>query len=160
MSAFHDASQIGNIGERRIIEWLKSWPQVIDAKRIVSLDEQFKGRDILVTLNDNSRFTVEVKTEANDKYGNLFLETWSNRTTQRQGWLYTCQADFFVYQFANQPWGYWFQTKNLQSWATSCNVPEKMQQKRQQHNDTWGMCANIQIVIASTNSKIIQLDGF
>lgn len=59
--------------------------------------------DVLLTRQEDDsvkHYGIELKTE--QKFtGNLFIETWSNRSfgRQRQGWIYTSKADFLVTVF-------------------------------------------------------------
>lgn len=155
MSSFKKAKELGDRGEEKVKDWFLKKPWVKDVETVSGMKDQFSGKDLFITLNDGSQLSVEVKTELEDKYGNLFLETWSNKSSGRRGWIYTCKSDWFIYQFINESWGYMFETKNLQSWFETCNVPEKPQRKWVQNNDSWGRPANIQLILAQTNSKII-----
>src|SRR3954469_16201875 len=54
--------------------------------------------DAWVTIA-GERQGVELKAEREDKYGNFYLEAWSDRRKQRRGWLYTSRATWLVYTF-------------------------------------------------------------
>ena len=57
----------------------------------------YKDIDILAT-KDGITKSYEVKWDSRlATTGNIFIETISNISTDRKGWLYYCEADFLLY---------------------------------------------------------------
>jgi hypothetical protein len=111
-------------------------------------------------LNHASKvWGVELKTEEENKYGNFFLETWSNRKFGMQtfGWLYTLRSDILLYYFLDSGELFSVKFNDLWEWAFcrrgeggQCGrvyqFPEKPQGKHQQLNETWGRCVPIEVI--------------
>lgn len=97
---------------------------------------------------------VEVKNEAENRHGNFFLETWSNKAFGARGWLHTLETDVLFYQFLREQVAYAIPFRKLRRWALGCDrgggnggrFPEKLQTKYVQPNDTWGYCVPIPVV--------------
>ena len=135
--------------------------------RLVLLEKGPLARALQETLGDGifqsptgRAWSVEIKVEAEERYGNLFLETWSNRNLEdRQshitrgsnpGWMHHLRADLLLYYFLDTDRLYVLDLFRLQQWAFGSKLtgqpggiyayPEKPQGKRSQMNDTWGRC--------------------
>lgn len=91
---------------------------------------------------------VELKTERENKYGNLFLENWSNKKRTTPGWMQTCCADWLWYYFIQSNELYQMKVDSLKQWAFEFNgvgpYKEKIQHKTEQLNTTWGWCVPIE----------------
>lgn len=106
--------------------------------------------DFTVHLN-GLPYGVELKVEAANRYGNFFLETWSNKEWFTLGWLYKLQADSLFYFFLREQELYSLQVQALKEWAFGLGdvpgaiyqYPERKQAKYNQKNDTWGRCVPI-----------------
>lgn len=98
--------------------------------------------------------TFEFKAEKRNAYGNLFLETWSNRRTFRPGWLVTSEADYLAYQFLEESQLFLIDLPKLKRWAFGEGeqqgqlwaYTERLQSKYEQHNDTWGRPVPISVL--------------
>ena len=106
--------------------------------------------DFTITQQLNRR-SVELKAE--QKFtGNLFLEVWSNRPARTLGWLFTSRADLLAYYFCDTKELYVFPLPALQDWAFGVGsaqgaiyaYPEKVQNKYNQLNYSFGRCAPIE----------------
>ena len=104
----------------------------------------------LIVKKDKSIYFIDLKTENEDKYGNFFLETWSNKKRNTTGWFppeVGVKADFVYYIFLQQKILYILDLPKLRKWAfEEGNIrryAEKMQHKFDQLNDTWGRCVKI-----------------
>ena len=106
----------------------------------------------LIVKRGKGLYFIDIKTENEDKYGNLFLETWSNKKRDTPGWFMPpeeggVKADFLYYVFLKQRDLYILDLPKVRVWAfTNKNIeryPEKMQNKYDQLNDTWGRCVKI-----------------
>lgn len=118
----------------------------------------------LIVKKNKAIFFIDIKTEKEDKYGNLFLETWSNKKRNTPGWVVPgvgVKADFVYYIFLKQRILYILDLPKLRKWAfEDKNIeryPEKMQNKYDQLNDTWGRCVKIQDLIREFKCPVIQL---
>ncbi|HEX7122878.1 MAG TPA: hypothetical protein VF178_10950, partial [Gemmatimonadaceae bacterium] len=91
--------------------------------------------------------SIEIKAEQENRHGNLFLETWSNRRRRTTGWMFHCKADWLLYYFVLSDECYAVRLPKLQAWAFDrgriYDFPEREQQKYDQLNDTWGRCVPI-----------------
>jgi hypothetical protein len=98
----------------------------------------------------NELFRLELKYETRHT-GNLFIETWSNRSLLRMGWFLTLRTDYLFYGFSDPDRiVYVVRFKPLREWLWSIDKSEKwpkyvidkyrfvMQTKNEQGNDTWG----------------------
>jgi hypothetical protein len=76
--------------------------------------------DYLGEFADGYTRSLEVKTERRHT-GNLYLETWSNRTTnnewRRDGWMFTLQTDLIAFVFLDAEVGYLMSFSKLKDWA-------------------------------------------
>jgi len=114
--------------------------------------QKYKGDAIILTVA-GGKF-VELKAEKENIYGNLFIETWSNRSRFTQGWIFTTQADWLWYYFVSNKQLYHVVFQELKKWCFGIesnqgriwDFPEKQQNKYSQLNDTWGRCIPIQVL--------------
>jgi hypothetical protein len=127
--------------------------------------------DCIFQMPEGRAWSVEIKVEEDDKYGNLFLETWSNRNLEHRdshiargsnpGWFLKCQADLLFYYFVMQDKLYVFDLFKLKRWAFregriySAEFKEKLQGKRLQQNDTWGRCVPIAILAREVGYRLL-----
>jgi hypothetical protein len=137
---------------------------VITTKGFLAKHLQLQIGDVLINDVRGRVCGVEFKVEESNKYGNFFLETWSNRNLEsrqsyadrgnNQGWLYHLKSDFLFYYFLDSDDLYIFDLFTLKRWAyghgdVSGNIyrfPEKPQSKHAQLNDTWGRCVPIAVL--------------
>lgn len=127
-------------------EWV--YVNTIERNELILAFQQNFGD--LIVKKDKSIYFIDLKTENEDKYGNLFLETWSNKKRNTAGWFSPelgVKADFVYYIFLQQKILYILDLPKLRKWAfEEGNIqryPEKMQNKFDQLNDTWGRCVRI-----------------
>ena len=100
---------------------------------------------------------VESKAERANKYGNFFLEEWSNRSRNTPGWMFKLNTDFLFYHFLKEEELYIMRYQELNNWAlltpNQCgdnggvgrmyDYELKQQRVYKQANDTWGRCVPI-----------------
>lgn len=93
---------------------------------------------------------VEVKCEQENKFGNLYLETWSNRSRYTLGWMFTLQCDVLLYHFLSDDELYVLRFDKLREWAFHkqqiWKFEEKPEGQSDQQNDTWGRCVPIKVL--------------
>lgn len=109
--------------------------------------------DMIAKNSDGRTELIEVKAEAENKYGNLFLESWSSLGLLRHGWMHTCLATTLWYHFNASRELYIVPMDMLRRWAFAKNegvtrdnidaFPQRLQAKYKQANDTWGWCVPI-----------------
>lgn len=120
--------------------------------------------DFIINTAKQECWTVECKAEEENKYGNFFLETWSNRNLESReshgergsnpGWLHKLRADLLFYHFLKEDELYIINLFRLQQWAFGHSgkagriyaFPERAQSKYSQLNDTWGRCVPISVI--------------
>lgn len=135
--------------------------------RLAPFLQETVGDVIYSGRNDGRMWTVEIKAERENRHGNIFLETWSNRNLDdadshalrgsNVGWLAKLRADLLFYYFITSDSLYVFNLFGLKRWAYGYErVPgnlyrpefkEKLQSKYQQANDTWGRCVPIRTLM-------------
>lgn len=152
MNAFTEACEVEKLAEADLLPYMENvWPDLTYyPTRHHKLVQKVCG-DLLVTREGRAKY-VEIKAEAENLHGNLFIEVWSNRSRHTRGWLYTCHADWLWYYFLTSrelcvcPMGV------LRRWAFSGATsrieafPLKSQSKYVQLNDTWGHCVPIPVL--------------
>lgn len=123
---------------------------VVTLKGPLATDLQKTAGDMLYNTDAETVVSVEVKAELENKHGNFFLETWSNRERLKSGWLVTLRADWLLYHFLENDELYVIPLAKLQRWAFHSGriytFPERKQSKYDQLNDTWGRCVPIDVV--------------
>ncbi len=147
MNAFENCQHIEARARGLILPWLNArYSAVFDFARRddTAMQMQWAGIDLLLVkepAGPSSRDSVTVELKAEQRTtGNLFLETWSNRKTQRPGWIRSSKAVGLLYLFLDTETLYVAHMGKLQEWATAnlSRFPEKMQAKHQQENETVG----------------------
>jgi hypothetical protein len=175
MNAFRDASKVEAKGMAVLLPFLEEKAGrglVLTSKGTLAKHLQLIAGDVLYNDFNDRMWAVEIKCEEQDKYGNLFLETWSNRNLDskgghaergsNQGWLYHCRADVLLYYFLESDELYVLNLFKLKQWAFGfASVPgkiyayaEKVQEKRTQLNDTWGRCVPIRVLQESLGASM------
>jgi hypothetical protein len=124
---------------------------VVTSKGPLARDLQKSAGDFLYNKGDGSTvYGAELKCEESNKYGNFFLETWSNLSRFTPGWMLTLQTDVLLYHFLNEDELYVIPFRKLRVWAfqRTCiyDYPERGQKKYHQNNDTWGRCVPIDVL--------------
>lgn len=127
--------------------------------------------DVIWNDRNGRMWTVEIKAEEENNFGNLFLETWSNRNLEdpdsharrgsNAGWLFKVQGDLLFYYFIKCDSLYIFNVLGLKRWAFGYGenqgriyqYREKPQSKYSQRNDTWGRCVPISVLISEVSPK-------
>jgi hypothetical protein len=114
---------------------------------------QLTSGDYVVNSDELTAYRIEHKCEYTNKYGNFWLETFSNKSRGKLGWLFTNQADFLLYHFMREGQVYLVSLPALRRWlyseSSSRNkpiahrYPHRMQVTHAQMNDTWGYCVPI-----------------
>lgn len=127
---FNSSNKIGHQGELFIEEWLSNNPnvkQIEDVSGNVAYQKQ--DVDFLVTLQDGSQMSVEIKTDTY-KTGNMFFETISNEEYQTLGCLMKTKADFLFYYFPNYQGGvlYIFKMQAFRNFIVN-NLPHFRKQR-------------------------------
>jgi hypothetical protein len=110
--------------------------------------------DFICYTTDGKLITVDVKVEVSERHGNLFLETFSNRSRFNRGWLDKVSITYLVYYFLDTGSLYVINFRKLREWAFGAGgragriyeYPEKPQNKYKQNNDTYGRCVPIRII--------------
>lgn len=160
MSSLSKSQEIETAAIPQILQFLESM-----AFRVAPTDQQAFLQAVwgdFDVLKNNLRYGVELKVEQSDTYGNLFLETWSNRHWRTLGWLYKLRGDFLFYYFLQEKTLYTIQTPALLDWCFGVNdkpgqiykYPERPQSKYSQKNDTWGRCVPLVILQKELGSAI------
>lgn len=159
-SAFETCSQIEARGWEDLEGFIRSHSAngqfVVTDKGNLSKELQASVGDLLFNCKDKKVWAVELKTETENKYGNLFIEYWSNLERYNPGWLFKLDTDLLFYYFQKEKellvinyrklrqWA--FKTHNGKGWGRLYDFSLKVQKKHEQLNDTWGVCVPIKVV--------------
>src|SRR5690242_11102304 len=104
MSSFTECQKIESMGYDLIKPFLqKNFDEYVyvnteERNELILAFQQNFGD--LIVKKDKAIFFIDIKTEIEDKYGNLFLETWSNKKRNTPGWVVLdtgVKADFVYY---------------------------------------------------------------
>lgn len=123
---------------------------VVTAKGPLARELQKTVGDALYNSDAETIYAVEVKAEETCRYGNFFLETWSNRRLFTAGWMFHLNTDLLLYHFLEEDLLYRIPYGRLRAWAFHEGriyaFPERKQSKYAQLNDTWGRCVPIEVL--------------
>lgn len=124
---------------------------------------QLSAGDAIMNSDADRFWTLEIKVEEENRHGNLFLETFSNKNLNDRvkhanhgtnvGWMLHSRADLLLYYFLSSDDLYVLDLFPLQQWAFghrdadgniwTSGFRERPQSKYEQLNDTWGVCVPI-----------------
>ena len=135
------------------------WMQSVSGGRYTPLfdndEAQRNGYDGLATIR-GPELRWELKCEREDKHGNFFFETWSNKDYRRRkpGWMKTCRADWLLYYFIGPGDLYVIEFKPLWEWFFGVpphppawwSYPERRQWRHDQLNKTFGHPVPFEVV--------------
>lgn len=139
------------------------------AKGRLAKELQTEYGDLFLQAKQQQVFTLELKAEQQDKYGNVFLEEWSNRSRFKRGWMDSLNVDYLLYHFIDDDKVLVLNFQELKKWAYYCpsggrpklyEHPMKPQSSREQLNDTWGVCVPIAALPGSVLIKAIKPSDF
>jgi hypothetical protein len=164
-NGFEQASLIGSNGVNDLLPLLEresfQGRFVITDKGNLSEFLQKSVGDVIFNCKNQKVWTIEIKTEKDNKTGNFYLETWSNLSRYTPGWLQTLKTDFLWYYFQSDRLLYSILFAKLREWAFKKQriyvFPERKQAKYNQLNDTWGRCVPISIIEKEVGLKLIPL---
>jgi len=138
-----------------------TWTGTLQFEYHIDFICKIKDKDILKTVD----LKVEDKnpTKKEDYLGNLFIETWSNRSIYRLGWFYTSKSDLIYYCFLEDNLAYLFQLSKLRKWLIQDEHIKKFneikQNKYEQSNDTWGILLPIDLLINNIGCSCFELEN-
>lgn len=165
--------------ESRSLEILRPYLDERYNDRVVLTNKGRLGRFLQETVGDvivqsgDEMWTFELKAEE-EKTGNLFLETWSNknfddpegfaRLGANVGWLLKQRADLLLYHFLDVDELYVLRLLALQQWAFGANGrPGKIyryievpQEKYAQKNQTFGRLVPLSTLKAEVGWKLFK----
>lgn len=175
MSGFRESQKVETRSRAILLPFLEEHSNgrfVVTDKGPLARAFQLQCGDVLFNDHAGRIRAVELKAEEEEKWGNFFLETWSNRNLDRmcdhcergsnQGWLYHTRADTLFYHFLDTGRLYIIDLFKLKRWAFGYGTgagriysfPEKPQSKYSQLNDTHGRCVPISVVRSEVGFKV------
>jgi hypothetical protein len=169
MSSFDQTSDIGKLvvlEVRPLLELVSfNGRYVRTDKGPLSRSLQERVGDVLYNSDDTEVWSVEIKGERKHT-GNLFIETWSNRSRFNRGWLDKLEADLLLYYFLDSKDLYAIRLQKFKAWAFggcwgAAEYPagniyrfrEVKQQCWEQPNDTWGRLVPIETIRAEVGLR-------
>lgn len=153
VSSFEQACEVEKLAEAVLLPYMQRvWPScTYYPTRHHRIIQKVCG-DLLVQKTGSAKY-IELKAERQNDHGNLFVETWSNKSRGGLGWFHACQADWLWYYFLKPSELYILQMDQLREWARQpmhrprlYDFPEKNQRRYVQMNDTWGRPVPIEIL--------------
>lgn len=156
MTAYDDCLTVEAKGQKIIQEWLTKRGCVVVFNVNDSRGAEFQsfGDLIVVRPNQNKHELIELKIEEENSFGNLFIETWSNKNWWNPGWIYKSKAEWLFYYFLREDALYQVSMNNLKRFVfstgesgkveTFARYKEKAQRKYNQPNQTCGLCVPIE----------------
>lgn len=172
-NAFATACQIEDRSMEIILPYLEmrgnQW--VSTRKGPLAKEMQQKYGDLFIQTLNKEFYALEVKAEERHT-GNLFLETFSNGSCYKLGWMHTLRADWLLYHFLDKDVLYIIPFEPLKKWfflgigTEKINIqgitkriekkynrsgyqqyPQVQQKKYNQMNDTWGVIVPIDAIV-------------
>jgi hypothetical protein len=162
MTAYDTCLSVEAKGQEIITSWLRQLGHVVVFNRhdIRNAEFQTYGDLIVKRAVKDKHELVELKIEETNIYGNLFIETWSNKNWWNPGWLYKTKADWLFYYFIKEDQLYQMKMENLRRFLfethntgkveTFAKYQEKPQKKYNQPNQTFGLCVPISDLLKQT----------
>ena len=161
MLTYENSCNLGEIGEKYVIEFTKWLNPKSEAIRITSKDDQKNYGDFYWSFG-GCTYSVDVKTEESDKYGNFFFEYWSNRKYKTLGWGPISKMSILAYLFIEDNKLYLINFQNFKIWAYEqeniFDFTLKPQWKYSQLNDSWGYCVPISYCKKVPELELIEFD--
>jgi hypothetical protein len=149
MTVFQGCQKIEKEGVKMIAPLLKYWAGkgLLFDNTSAPPETQRRDGDFLIIKNGR-RIKIELKTELENKHGNFFFETASN-LGQREGWVWTCEADGLLYLFLKSKELYSIPWPKCKKWLreNAVNYPRAEQSKHKQQNKTVGRLVPIQHLV-------------
>ena len=153
---------LGNTAEEEILGFLTTMAGRVEVTKASDFLQTVWG-DFTI-LRQDKPFGIELKAEQSNRYGNLFLETWSNRKWRTLGWMYKLRGDSLFYYFVEEKELWTLRVDSLLDWAFGADTgdgqiyrfPEKKQCKHDQKNDSWGRCVPIAVLQKELGGDIKQ----
>jgi len=155
ISSYTDSKETERKGRIELVEFFS---QVFPDTELTFFD---KGKHVVYLqknygdgsfTHDGNYYIFELKTEEERKWGNFFLEAWSNMSHQTKGWIHYINPDCLYYNFLEEEILYIIPWDELKEWAFDKKQIGKYDLKAQnecdQLNDTWGHCVPIEIITA------------
>jgi hypothetical protein len=168
VSTFSDSNKVERIGLRLLL------PRLVENYTVYFHTDKARQRefgDLTAYPLDKGLvrpFTFEMKAEERHT-GNLFIETWSNRSERNPGWLYTCRAEYLFYVFTDKGLVYRLAFGSFFHWLVGHETgsqhprldryPELPQRKCVQLNDTWGRLVPVEHCLANGWCREFTLDA-
>ena len=159
MGAFEQACRVEAEGVDDLVRFLGQQGDdgrfVLTNKGRLATDLQLAYGDAFVS-RDGNFYACEFKVERRFT-GNFFIETWSNRSRFRRGWLDHLDADLLLYYFTDSCELFVIPFPRLKRWAFGGDSPNERlhdyrhvcQHKYEQKNDTWGRLVPVAVIHAS-----------
>jgi hypothetical protein len=140
---------LGRQAEEQVLAFLLACAKQVESTHQSEFLQALWG-DYVITKGGEP-CAIELKAEQSNRYGNFFLETWSNKEWFTLGWLYKLRGDYLFYLFVENSELWTINTAALKRWSFGSGdtpgriyaYPERKQAKYLQNNDSWGRCVPI-----------------
>ncbi len=148
MGSFERNQETESLGLMDIIPYAENRGQIILTGKQMFLQKVVGD---MIHAGKLGTHRIELKVEVRNRWGNLFLESFSNRKWMTRGWMDYSQADWLWWYFLEQRELYHMDFAELREWmfggkgkeAHALKYPERLQSKHEQANDTWGWAVPI-----------------
>lgn len=164
MLSYKDSCRVETGARPRLMRWLGhhslNGQFVMTEKGRLSAEFQTVYGDAFMNRkSDGAVLAVEFKVEAENRWGNAFLEIWSNLPARKKGWLHTLRADYLAYAFVASSELWVIDLPRLQKWAFDNDkrnlrrFEPKPQRKYSQLNVTVGSCVPLTVLSQEVGAK-------
>jgi len=179
MNDFNNSLRTEHKGKVIIYDWLdlknNNYASIYDGFDSPDDKVMQKHGDCIIFDKNGRGSWVEIKIEEENKFGNFFIETISNKNVRNefehlerastQGWFWSSRATWIFYYFLKSDELFAFRLFHLKRWLLSDDdgnpyhpiidrYPEKPESKAIQKNDTWGRCVPIKDTISAIDVAI------
>jgi len=167
---YYSNIETARFGEDKIIEIIRKIPVVLNCLRVNDKRQQRHNGDLAVLWKYGRVDYREVKTEIANKYGNTFIETWSNRpdnepVRRKLGWAYDLdirKCRYLYYLFLEDELIYEINWAQFKKWffleGNYHKYEEKLQWKNKQLNKTYGRVIPIDVLERQRFTRNIDWD--
>lgn len=146
MSSYKDSQQTELQGYQLITPYLEAVSY--QGRYVIAKDgseniiaNQLRGQDIYIQLDDYHTISADMKA-VEASYNRIFVESLSNKKTQKPGWMFTNQVDLILYVMLGSGELSAFHFPSLRQWCDGNIIendyPYVPQKKCSQLNDSWG----------------------
>ena len=164
---FAETKKIGKNGVKEVVAALKKRNTLEDFITINRQNNRLCGYDVeVLTKSKNNKgkriynyYGLEVKSDRHD-VENFFIETVSQKESDKLGGFVTTTSDYLMYYFLKQRRLYIFDTKELQKWIAKMGVGYQQFPVRTPTGDSYYTTIGIAVPVKDLQEHSLTIDEF